>query len=121
MILVDTSVWVTHLRQKHAHLEKLLLDGAVVIHPFVIGEIGCGNLRNRNEILTLLSDLPYCKTAEHDEVMSLLESKLLYGCGLGWIDLHLLASTILSRIHFWTLDRRLNEAAETFAVNYKIT
>ena len=116
MTLVDTSVWVAHFRAANARLAELLSSGQVLCHPFVIGELACGNLRNRQEILVLLAALPRASVAEHDEIMTLLESSRLYGRGLGWVDLHLLTSALLSRCVLWTLDRPLQRAAAAVKV-----
>jgi predicted nucleic acid-binding protein len=114
--LVDTSVWVAHLRSGNARLAKLLRAGEVFSHPFVVGELACGNLRNRQEILVLLAALPQASVAEHGEVMTLLESSHLFGRGVGWVDLHLLTSALLSRCVLWTLDRPLQHAAATLKI-----
>ncbi|MFZ1948283.1 MAG: type II toxin-antitoxin system VapC family toxin [bacterium] len=111
MILVDTSVWVDHLRRGNRRLQSLLQENQVLGHPFVVGELACGRLRNRGEILDLLRLLPQAEIAEHDEVLDFVESRRLFGQGLGWTDAHLLASAILSRSGLWTLDRALAEAA----------
>lgn len=111
MILVDTSVWVDHLRNGNRRLRSLLLDENVLCHPFVVGEVACGSIRNRNEILSLLSTLPSARIAEHEEVLSLLQSRRLFGTGLGWIDAHLLASTLLTGCKLWTLDKALQSAS----------
>ncbi|MDQ7844267.1 MAG: PIN domain-containing protein [Armatimonadota bacterium] len=111
MILVDTSVWVDHLRRGSAELGRLLEEGEVVTHPFVIGELACGAVPHRREFLTLLSALPSATVAEHDEVLQFVERHRLYGRGLGWIDVHLLASARLSAAALWTLDRPLQQAA----------
>jgi hypothetical protein len=113
MILVDTSVWVEHLRSGTIGLEALLMDGQVVCHPFIIGELACGNLKNRGEILTLLQNLPMAASAEDDEVLQFIHDHQLMGKGLGYIDIHLLMSSLLSRIPLWTLDKRLHEAAQS--------
>ncbi len=111
MILVDTSVWVAHLRHGTIGLEALLNEGRVVCHPFIIGELACGNLQNRSEILINLQALPQAITAAHEEVMRFIENFSLMGKGLGYIDMHLLASALLTKLPLWTLDKRLNEAA----------
>ena len=116
MILADTSVWIDHFRHGRSRLGQLLLDGEVVSHPFVIGEVACGSLTNRGEILILLETLPKVVIADHLEVLRLVDSKRLYGRGLGWIDMHLLASAVLSRASIWTLDRALSRAASTMGV-----
>ncbi len=109
MILVDTSVWIDHLRKGNARLQSLLYENEVLIHPFVIGEIACGSLKNRTEILDLLDALPKARLAYHHEVLTLIESKHIYGRGIGWVYAHLLASAILSRSKLWSLDRRFSE------------
>jgi predicted nucleic acid-binding protein len=114
--LVDTSVWVAHLRAGNARLAELLCAGQVLCHPFVLGELACGNLHNRQEVLVLLAALPQAPVAEHDEVMTLLESSRLFGHGLGWVDVHLLTSTLFSRCVLWTLDRPLQHAAAVLKV-----
>jgi hypothetical protein len=111
MTLVDTSVWVQHLRMGSARLAALLRDEQVLSHRFVVGELACGNLRNREEILTLLGALPEARIAEHHEVLHLVESARLYGRGLGWLDAHLLASALITRCALWTLDEPLRRAA----------
>ncbi len=111
MVLVDTSVWVRHLRHGDLGLAALLNDGRVVCHPFIIGELACGNLRNRSEIMALLSRLPGAIPADHAEVMQFIENYGLMGQGLGYIDMHLLASARLTQVHLWTLDKRLNKVA----------
>lgn len=111
MILVDTSVWIEHLRSGNAPLGDLLMEGKVLTHPFVIGELACGNLGNRQKILSLLEALPSVPVAQHQEVMHLLTARLLYGRGLGWVDLHLLSSALISGCSFWTLDKSLHRIA----------
>ncbi|HET9000545.1 MAG TPA: type II toxin-antitoxin system VapC family toxin [bacterium] len=105
MILVDTSVWIDHLRAGNGKLRSLLENAEVLAHPFVVGELACGTLRNREEVLTLLQALPEAEVAEHEEVMRVVERERLYGQGLGWIDAHLLASARLSSAALWTLVR----------------
>lgn len=111
MLLVDTSVWIAHFRYGDIGLTPFLEKGHVACHPFVIGELACGNLKNRSETLSLLRKLPMAIVAEHNEVMELIDSRSLMGKGLGYIDVHLLASAILTRISLWTLDRNLAETA----------
>ena len=118
MVLVDTSVWVTHLRGGTVGLEALLDDSHVVCHPFIIGELACGNLRNRAEILSLLQTLPMVLHAEHEEVMRFIDNYRLMGKGLGYIDIHLLASAILTKISLWTLDKRLQEVSLKLGLKY---
>jgi len=107
VLLVDTSVWVYHFRRTLPPLRELLESGEVLIHPFVIGEISCGHLSNRDEILQLLQQLPSVEVAAHTEVLALVEGRRLYGEGIGWVDAHLLASSILTAVPLWTRDSRL--------------
>ncbi len=111
MILVDTSVWVDHLRHRNRHLEALLLDDRAVTHPFVIGELACGRLHPRAEILRLLGTLPAAPLASHDDVLTLIEQHGLAGTGIGWVDAHLLASALLAGAPLMTLDRTLARSA----------
>jgi len=111
MVLVDTSVWVAHLRQGNSELEMLLNNSEVICHKFVIGELACGNIKNRTEILSLLDALPKATQAKHDEVMRLIENYRLMGLGLGYVDMHLLAATLLTRTPIWTFDKKLNTIA----------
>jgi predicted nucleic acid-binding protein len=116
MILADTSVWVDHLRRGNAELAQLLGEGQVLCHPFVIGELACGSLQKRTEILGLLTALPTAHVAEHDEVLLLVSARRLHGRGLGWIDAHLLGSAFLSGCVLWTLDKALSTAARSLGV-----
>ena len=118
MVLVDTSAWVAHLRDVNIGLEALLNDGHVVCHPFIVGELACGNLKNRSEILSLLHALPMALYADQEEVMQFIENYRLMGKGLGYIDMHLLASAILTNVPLWTLDKRLNEVSSTLGIEY---
>ncbi len=118
MILVDTSVWVAHLRDGTIGLETLLEEGNVASHPFIIGELACGNLKNRHEILSLLETLPTATQAEHEEVMQFIDRHRLRGKGLGYIDMHLLASSILTNVSLWTLDKKLIEVSSLLGVSY---
>jgi predicted nucleic acid-binding protein len=110
-VLVDTSVWINHFRRPNADLECLLEGGRVATHPFVVGELACGSLGRRREVLRLIEALPAAPVATHDEVMTFIERHHLHGKGLGWIDVHLLASARLARRSLWSADRRLREAA----------
>ena len=112
MILVDTSVWVEHLRRGLPRLAALLQGGEVRIHPSVIGELACGNLRNRSQVLELLQGLPTATVASDAEVLLLIEREQLMGRGIGYVDVHLLAAARLSRCRLWTQDRRLAAVAQ---------
>ncbi len=111
MILVDTSIWVDHLRRGNGRLAGLLEDNMVLMHPFVLGEIACGSLARRNTILELLGQLPQAATADVDEVLGFIERYRLYGKGIGYVDVHLLASAAIDNARIWTADRRLLMAA----------
>jgi predicted nucleic acid-binding protein len=112
VILVDTSIWVDHLRRGEPRLAGLLGAARVLCHPFVIGELALGHLRRRAEILALLANLPQAVPAAHEEVLLFVEEHALLGAGLGWVDVHLLCAAARDRSHFWTFDRRLAAAAE---------
>ena len=116
MILVDTSVWVAHLRVADRQLSALLLEEAVLCHPFVVGELACGTLNRRSEILGLLRQLPQAPVVEQDEVLAFVDAHTLMGSGLGWVDVHLLASATLAGERVWTRDRRLAQAARRLGV-----
>ena len=116
MILVDSSVWIGHLRKRDRELASLLNEGVVLCHPFVIGELACGNLKNRAEILSLLAALPASEVANHEEVLHMVSDRKLPGKGLGWIDVHLLASALLSKCTLWTKDKPLGSVARTLKV-----
>lgn len=111
MILVDTSVWIDHLRARSADLAALLTDGLVMTHPFVVGELACGNLKQRDRFLKYLRALPAARPATDRDVTYLVEQRGLWGKGIGWIDAHLLASTFVTGCRFWTLDFRLAQVA----------
>ena len=114
--LADTSVWVDHLRHDRHGLASLLEQNAVLCHPFVVGELACGSLADRDRLLRLLSALPRAMVVEHEEVMRLVGDRRIHGRGLGWIDMHLLASSILEKCALWTLDKRLEAAATELGV-----
>jgi predicted nucleic acid-binding protein len=119
VVIVDTSIWVTHLRRGSRHLEDLLLDAKVVCHPLVVGELACGNLKNRDEFLSLLQSLPMAPTVVLDELLYFIERHRLMGKGIGFVDANLLASARLSGILLWTSDRRLGSAATELEVAYR--
>jgi predicted nucleic acid-binding protein len=111
VILADTSVWVDHFRRGNPGLQKLLLAGEILTHPFVVGEIACGNLHKRTEVLVFLHALPAANAATDEEVLWLIEQKRWHGKGIGWVDAHLLASALLTGCPLWTLDRCLRATA----------
>lgn len=108
MILVDTSIWIDHLRNTVPRLTATLESEQVLMHPFVLGEIACGNLRNRAEVLYLLANLPEAAVATNPEVLAFIDNHDLMGKGIGFVDAHLLASAALSdSAKLWTRDKRL--------------
>ena len=112
MILVDTSIWIDHLSSGNNRLIEFLDRSQVLVHPFVIGELACGKLRNRKEILRLLNALPQSPVASLDEALYFLEQNQLMGKGIGYIDVHLLAATALAEnTQLWTSDKRLKKVA----------
>lgn len=118
MILVDTSVWVDHLRHGSAALADALNNALVLTHPFVIGELACGNLKNRLEVLDHLANLPQVPVATDIEVLHLIESHRLMGRGVGYIDIHLLASARLAESTLWSHDKRLVALATDLGVAF---
>jgi len=120
MILVDTSIWIDHFRKTDKNLQNLLLDEKVSTHKLIVGELACGNLSNRKEILGLLNLLPQTKVISDDEVLQFIELNKLYGTGLGFIDVHLLASALISDVELWTNDKRLEQAATKLHCSYKL-
>lgn len=116
MILVDTGIWVDHLRRGDDALRAALQSGEVVCHEFVIGELACGHLSARRQILALIAALPLAPRAEHEEVIALVERHRLMGTGIGWVDAQLLASASLGRHALWSRDTRLRGAANAVGV-----
>ncbi len=119
MVIVDTSIWVSHLRNGNAKLVKLLNDDQVMCHPFIFGEIACGNIQNRAEILALLRALPMSIQAKNEEVLEFIESNKLMGYGLGYVDMHLSASAALSGVPIWTLDAKLDKINRKMGIDYR--
>lgn len=111
MTLADTSVWIDHFRRSNPVLVRLLDDEEIALHPFVLGEIAAGNLKNRAQTLADLSRLAQAPVALETEVRHLLETRRLWGRGLGWVDLHLLTSAALAGFDLLTADRAMAEAA----------
>ncbi len=119
MVLVDTSVWVSHLRETHVGLVDLLNDGEIACHPFIVGELACGNLKNKTIILALLEALPMTCLVEHSEVLAFIDAHDLMGKGLGYIDVHLLASAVLTGLPIWTFDKKLEQVADMLHHRYQ--
>jgi predicted nucleic acid-binding protein len=119
MVIVDTSIWVDHLRKGSLHLEKLLLEEQVACHPLIIGELACGNIKNRNEFLSLIQTLPMAPTINLDEFLYFIEQNRLMGKGIGFVDIHLLAAARLSEIPLWTCDKTLKSVSMELNIAYK--
>ena len=119
MVLVDTSVWVSHLRDGSIGLANLLNDERVLCHPLIVGELACGNLKDRAAILSFFQLLPMSIEAEHEEVLSFIENNRLMGKGMGYVDVHLIAAAILTGVPIWTLDKKLAQAADGLHIKYK--
>ncbi len=119
MVLVDTSIGVAHLRRGSRQLEKLLMDADDMCHSFIIGELACGNLKNRNEIISLLQSLPMASTIEFEEFLFYVDKNQLMGKGIGFVDVHLLASAQLTGVPLWTADKRLKIAADRLELAFE--
>lgn len=117
MILTDTSVWIDHFRAGNRRLAALLETEEIIMHPFVLGEIACGNLKNRQEIIALLHALPFAQKADDDEVLFFIDRHKLNGRGIGLIDAHLLASCFISGHSLWTADKKLRTIAKELGVS----
>jgi predicted nucleic acid-binding protein len=119
VILLDTSIWIDHLRHSDAHAVTTLQSGLVLSHPFVIGELACGNLKSRANLLGLLATLPKARVAQEEEVLYFIERHKLMGRGVGYIDVHLLAATALTEgTQLWTRDKRLAALAHELELAY---
>ncbi len=107
MVLVDTSVWISHLRDGNRELADLLNKGDVLCHPLIVGELACGNLTDRSTLISFFQLLPCAMEADHEEALAFIEGNGLMGKGLGYVDIRLAASAVLSRATLWTLDKKL--------------
>lgn len=121
LILADTSIWVTHFGEGQKHLIDLLEQGLIACHPYIVGELACGSLKNRSEIIQLLEALPTVDVLEHVEAMEFIESRKLMSIGIGYVDVHLLGSSLLSNTPLWTRDKSLIKAAKSLGTDYSIT
>jgi predicted nucleic acid-binding protein len=119
MILVDTSIWVAHFRTSVPALEDLLLKQRVLAHSWVIGELACGTLHRRAQLLTWMRKLPAATIANDQEVFTLIEEKHLWGKGIGWVDAHLLASGLITGCELWTRDQPLHAAAVKLGIAFR--
>lgn len=118
MILVDTSVWIDHFHKSDEDLKELLLSNQVCIHPLILGELSCGYMVNREEVLSLLRALRNIDLALDEEVFKLMEERKLFGKGLGFIDIHLLASALIHYVPIWTRDKSLKLVAGQLGISY---
>lgn len=119
MILVDTSIWIDHLRVADPALAQLLNAGRVLAHPFVTGELACGNLQNRVGVLSLMQDLPAAPVATDDEVLVFIDRRSLAGRGIGYVDAHLLCAVALAgKAKLWSRDKRLVSVAEALGIAF---
>ena len=119
MVLVDSSVWINHFRKSDPQLTRLLSQELVLTHPFIIGELACGNLGNRKEIISLLCALPSVLKATDAELLFFIDEHRVMGKGLGLIDIHLLASAKLAVCALWTDDLRLKRIADLLKIQEK--
>jgi predicted nucleic acid-binding protein len=118
-VLVDTSIWVDHFRSADAHLMYLLENGQVICHQLVVGELACGNLKNRSTIVDSLNALNFAPTIEVEEYLQFTDSNRLYGIGIGFVDIHLLAAALLADAKLWSADKRLNNTAIELKIAYQ--
>lgn len=118
MILVDSSIWIDHLRRHQQLLHAQLIEDQVLSHPFIVGELAMGGLGNGQDFFSFLQDLPKASVAHDDEVLTFISRHRLVGTGIGYIDAHLLASAQLTRVAFWTRDRRLQEIATKLSLAF---
>jgi len=118
MVLVDTSVWVDHFRKPSKGLSQLLAETHVGIHPFVVGELACGCMPRRREVLALLHALPEVSVATQSELLHFIEQNSLAGTGIGFVDAHLLASAELMGASLWTIDKILGRVADRLNLVY---
>jgi len=121
MILVDSSIWIDHLRAGEPAMAELLDAGRVLTHPFVVGELACGNLKNRKGVMSLLQDLPAAPVVTDEEVLFLIERRGLMGKGIGYVDAHLLAAiSVTGTGRLWTRDKWLAAVANSIGVAFKM-
>jgi predicted nucleic acid-binding protein len=119
LILADTSIWIAHFRGTTQELAALLNNGEVLCHPHIVGELACGNLRHRGTTLQLLRDLPTAAIATDEEVLACIQENRLFGTGLGYTDVNLLASALLTPARLWTVDRTLAREARRLGISHE--
>ena len=119
IVLADSSIWVAHFKERNQHLERLLTDGGILCHPYIVGEAACGTSPKRRYCINFLTNLESLPIATHDEVLATLEAQELYGHGCGYVDLCLLASALISeKALIWTLDKALKKVATSLHRSY---
>ena len=111
MILVDTSVWITHFQRTNLGLKHALNNRQILVHPFILGEMALSHIKDRSGVLEELGALPKAEVARPEEALTYVERHQLYGRGIGWVDVHLVVSSLLCESEIWTFDRRLSAAA----------
>ena len=119
-VLVDTSLWLDHFHDNDSSLINLLHEGAVFSHAFIIGELACGNIKNRDEILSHLQSLPQARLSDPFEILFFINIHKLYGQGLGLVDINLLMSCLLDSLQLFTRDKRLKKAAQKLNIAYEV-
>lgn len=121
MILADTSVWVDHLNHGDPNLDRLLRAREILIHPFVLGEMALGSLPDRKSTLKILRNLPLASVAQHEEVLRLIEDWALFGCGIGYLDAHLLAAVLLTPgTRLWTRNKHLRAVSQQLSLDARL-
>lgn len=118
MVLVDTSVWIDFLKNNNSKMQNLLSNSEVAIHPLIICELCCGNLKDRRNLISLLHDLPRSLEASHEEVLHFIENNTVSGKGIGAVDIHLTCSAIISNHKFWTRDKRLSQLCSDLKIAF---
>jgi predicted nucleic acid-binding protein len=118
MVLADTSIWVDHLRVDDPRLRSAIADSELLVHPAVIGELACGTLPDRSDYLSYLADLPSASVADEEATLFVIESRKLWGKGIGWTDAQLVASALLSGCELWTHDKQLQKVAVALSIAY---
>ena len=118
MVLADSSIWIDHFCKANDELKELLNSDRILTHPFILGELCIGNFRKRDVVLTMLKLLPKAIVASDEEVGVFIEKHQLYGLGVGYIEMHLLASAILTKTRLWTGDKKLKEIAINLGCAY---
>jgi predicted nucleic acid-binding protein len=119
-VLIDSSVWVGHFKRRNDHLVELLEEGAVICHPYIVGEVACGTPPSRKDIIGMLAELESAPVATQQELLALMDKRQLYGRGCGFVDMSLLAASLLSETaRIWTLDKRLENLAAELNLAYR--